>query len=118
MGQLIQILVMGSTLYSLVVSLIPVPLDVIHCDQLSLELLSLMTYSYGCCSLFFCVPMPYRKHHFCQALLSFVRHLGLDFFSSLAVDSKPLVFFWLTKNLSISQPFLKARQVGISRLLN
>src|SRR6266542_2687031 len=77
-----------------------------------------MTYSYSYCSFFFCVPMPYREHHFCQAPLSFVKHLGLDFFSSLAVNSKPLVFLWLTKNLSVLQPFLKARRVGISRLLS
>src|SRR6266498_5358229 len=49
-----------------------------------------------------------------KAPLSFVRRSGPDFFSSLAADSKSLVFLWITKNLSVSQPFLKARQVGIS----
>src|SRR6266498_1289190 len=53
-----------------------------------------------------------------KAPLGFVRRSGPDFFSSLAADSKPLVFLWITKNLNISQPFLKARQIGISRLLN
>ena len=55
----------------------------------------------------------------CQAPLGFVRRSGLDFFGTTwAADSKLLVFFWLTKNLGILQPFLKARQVSISQLLS
>ena len=37
-----------------------------------------------------------------KASLGFIRHSGPDFFSSVAADSKLLVFLWLTKNLSVS----------------
>ena len=67
MGHQPQNLVVDSTLYSLVVFLLLYPLDVIRYSGLDLELLFLMIYNFGSYLLFFCVSMPYRKHHFCQA---------------------------------------------------
>src|SRR6266498_215302 len=100
MGRSFQSLVVDSTLCNLVVFLILVPLGVVRYSLLSLGLFSSMICIYDCYSLFFWIPIPYREHHFCQAPLSFVKRSGLDFFSFLVADSKPLVFLWITKNLS------------------
>jgi len=67
MGRQLQNLVVGSTLYNLVVFLLLHPLSVVRYSGLSLGLLFLVTYSYGSYLLFFYVPKPYKEYHFCQA---------------------------------------------------
>ncbi len=47
-------------------------------------------------AMYYHISKRYLWQNIVKAPLDFVRHSGSDFFSSLAADSKPDIFLWLT----------------------